>query len=146
MNCGNNKVGMPNGRNKTFRITSFPCSEPRLVFLSQGVRGPRSLFPLLQSHWTLLSLKNTSTVSEPIQTAVHYEAVLKYSHKAQLPIMKCRLLTTLLNSTTTRTVFYPLSTARLLPTGCKRKNGSSVLLTAVPKGKHRTSSSKKSTI
>lgn len=107
---------------------------------------PRSLFPLLQSHWTLLSLKNTSTVSEPIQTAVHYEAVLKYSHKAQLPIMKCRLLTTLLNSTTTRTVFYPLSTARLLPTGCKRKNGSSVLLTAVPKGKHRTSSSKKSTI
>lgn len=145
MNCKNSKVGMSNGRNKTFKITSFLCSEPCIVFLSHGVRCLLILFPLLQPHWILLSLKNTSTVSEPMQTAVHCEAVLKYSHKAQLPILKCHFLTTLLKSTTRRTVFYPLSTARLLPTGCKRKNGSSVL-TIVPKGKPRTSSSKKSTI
>lgn len=76
---------MSNGRNKTFRITSFLCSEPRIVFLSHGVRGLLILFPLLQPHWTLLSLKNTSAVSEPMQTAVHCEAVLQSATRLSFP-------------------------------------------------------------
>lgn len=137
---------MLNELQKTVRLECQMGETKPLGSLHFFVQNPASSSSVMESGVSLFSsLYSSHTVLYfPLKTQVLSQNLCKLLSTAKQFSNQPQV--TEQHHQTDRTVFYPLFTARLLPTGRKRKTRSSVLLTTVPKGKPRTSSSKKSTI